>query len=584
MQTIKAPLVNPSPYLEPASAAVPAGGGEADPATVTQAVRVAANAMFIAGRDGRICWVNWAFTRLFGYSAEEALGNSPRILKSGRQSADYYRELWDTISAGRVWRGHLSNRRKGGAIFDVEQTITPVRDARGDISHYLAVYEDITERLRSEQRIERLAMFDSVTGLPNRNQFHARLTEALARSRRSGRALGVMLVDLDHFKNVNDTLGHAGGDELLGQIGRCMSGVLRDTDVVSRLSGDEFAVLIENLVRPEQALDSAQRLLDVLHLPFKVMGATLRTGASIGIAISGDSEDTPERLLRNADLAMYQAKTQGRGRFQFFDAAMDLAARRRHALEQALRQALREDTLELVYQPQVDMRTGDIVGAEALLRWNDPAGGRVPTAELIAIATQSGMILAVDDWVLRQATRQLAELRRQSPHMPPLAVNLSAAQLDRVGLAGALEDALRQNGLPAAALSIEISETLMLRPSLVVHENLRALTRMGVGIGIDDFGTGHSSLPALREFPLDSIKLDSTYVRGIGHSRRDEQLLRGMIGLAGHLDLRVLAEGIETREQRDFLLREGCTLGQGHLFERELSAGDFLELLRAARS
>lgn len=551
-----------------------------DPEVVEQAVHVAANAMFLARRDGRICWVNGAFERLFGYGAEEVLGQTPSLLKSGRQTTAFYRELWDTILSGQVWRGHLSNRRKSGAVFDVEQTITPVCDAQGHASHFFVVYEDITERLRSEREIERLAMYDSVTGLANRNRFLSRLGEALARSRRSGRPLTVMLLDLDHFKSVNDHLGHAGGDELLGQVGRCLAGTLRETDLVARLSGDEFAVLVEDLARPEQAIESAQRLIDTLGEPFKVLGATLKIGGSVGIAVSGSGEDTPESLLRNADIAMYQAKSGGRGRFQFFDNAMDLSARRRHATELALREALREDRLELVYQPQLNMRTGELVGAEALLRWRDDALGSVPTAELLALAEQNGLIFAINDWVLHRAIAEITELLRAAPGAPPVAINVSAGQFDRVGFASSVEALLASHALNPSALLLEITETVMLRPSLTVHDNLRTLSRMGVRIAIDDFGTGYSSLPALRDFQIDVIKLDLDHVRGIGRSRRDEHLLRGIIGLGRHLGLAMIAEGVETTAQRDFLLREGCDVGQGYLFERELPVSRLAEWIQ----
>lgn len=553
-----------------------------DPAVIEQAVHVAANAMFLADHRGRISWVNAAFTRLYGYGPDEVLGQTPRILKSGRQSAAFYAELWGTIKAGRVWRGHLSNRHKGGEIFDVDQTISPICDGRGEVTHFFVIYEDITERLRSEQHLAQLAMFDSLTGLPNRSQFQTRLAEAFARARRSGKSLAVMLVDLDHFKNVNDMLGHAGGDELLSLVARCMRSQVRDTDTLARLSGDEFAVLIEDLQRPEQAIDSAQRLLEAASGPFTVLGATVQIGASVGIAVSGDPEDSPERLLRNADLAMYQAKSRGRSRFQFFDAAMDQAARRRHETQAALRRALRENQLALAYQAQVNMRTGKVVGVEALLRWNDPARGMVDACEFIGIAEQDGLIFALEDWVLHAAVAQIAALHACIPEMPPVSVNVSAGQFDRIDLASTIEGQLRQHQLPGTALQLEITETVMLRSSLTVHENLRALARLGVQMNVDDFGTGYSSLPMLRDFPVSTIKLDMAYVRGIGRSVRDEQLLGAIVGLASKLGLGVIAEGVETPEQRAFLLHEGCEVAQGHLYQVPMPMTEFVRWMLSA--
>ena len=543
-----------------------------DPDLIEKAVHVAANAMFLADRSGRITWINSAFTRLYGYGANEILGQTPRVLKSGRQSDAFYRELWTTIRAGRIWRGHLCNRHKNGAVLDVDQTITPVCDDRGDVTHYFVVYEDITERLRSEQQLTQLAMYDSLTGLPNRNQFHARLTEAFARARRSENPIAVLLVDLDHFKNVNDTLGHAGGDELLCQVGRTMASTLRNTDLVARLSGDEFAVIIEGIAQPDQAIDSAQRLIDVLSNPFKVYGVAVQVGASIGIAISGNRDETPEGLLKNADLAMYQAKSRGRMRFQFFDAAMDQSARRRHEMRESMRHALRDGSLSLSYQPQVDMHSGKMVGAEALLRWNHPQHGAIPAAEFIGIAEQDGMIAVLNDWVLHTALAQIAALHSTVPTMPPVAVNISAGQFERVDLATTVASLLACHDLPGSALRLEITETLMLRSSLAVHENLRVLSQLGVLLSVDDFGTGYSSLPSLREFPIHAIKLDMGYVRNIGKSERDERLLAGMISLAQKLGLGVIAEGVESHAQRDFLLREGCTVAQGHLYARAIPA------------
>ncbi|HEX4894725.1 MAG TPA: EAL domain-containing protein [Solimonas sp.] len=543
------------------------------------AMDAAANAMFICDHAGRICWINRAFTQLYGYESEEICGDTPRRLKSGRQSEAFYRDLWRAIGTGEVWRGQLNNRRKNGELVDVEQTITPIRRDDGRVSHFLAVYEDITHRLHSEKRTAHLALFDSLTGLPNRDNFQRRMSEALARATRTGKALGVMLLDLDHFKAVNDTLGHAAGDELLARVAERMRPCVRESDVVARLSGDEFGILVEDLERPEQALESAQRLLEATQSAYDIDGHPVRIGASVGIAYSTGDGDGPEALLHHADLAMYQAKASGRGRAQFYDAAMDQAARRRYETERALRTALRDDILSIVYQPQVQLDSGEITGGEALLRWTDALRGPVPPDEFVGLAEQTGLIFALNDWVLRRVMREVAAMRQRTLQAVPISINLSAGHFDQQGLADSIERLLLEFQLPATAIRVEITETVMLRSSTTVHENLRGLARLGVALGVDDFGTGYSSLPSLREFPIDYLKLDRSYVGGIGQSTRDEQILRAIIGLARAMDIQVIAEGIETRQHAEFLLAERCPQGQGFRYSPGVPMNDFLALL-----
>lgn len=550
----------------------------------TAAMETAANAMFLADRSGRIQWANQAFIQLYGYTLPELVGKTPRILKSGRQSTGFYEDLWHTIVAGEIWRGQLNNRKKGGELVDVEQTITPLRGANTRVSHYLAVYEDISHRLRSEQSYARMALFDSLTGLPNRISFERRTTEAINRARRAQKPIAVMMIDLDHFKNVNDSLGHAAGDNLLAQVAERMTPCLRDSDLVARLSGDEFAILIDDLIRPEQAVASAQRLLDAITLPYEVQGHCVRIGASIGIALSGSDADSPESLLHHADLAMYQAKANGRGRYQFFDASMDTAARWRYSTEIALRAALREDRLEIAYQPQFEMASGRIIGAEALLRWSDALRGVMVTGEFVALAEQTGLIFALNDWVLRRVCRDIASWAAQGIAAPPVAINISAGHFDKLGLAGNIAALLASHQLPSRAIAIEITETVMLQPSATVQENLQELSRLGIAIGIDDFGTGFSSLPALRKYPIDYLKLDLSYVGGIGRAARDEQILQAIIGLAQRFGIPAIAEGVETTEQADFLQREGCKLAQGFLYSPALSAADFTARLQPPAS
>lgn len=543
------------------------------------AMEGAANPMFLAERSGAIRWVNHAFELLYGYTLEEIKGKTPRVLKSGRQTSDFYQELWRTISAGSVWRGQLTNRKRGGELFDVEQTITPLRVGSSRVTHFLAVYEDITQRLRSEQSVVHMAMHDSLTGLPNRGQFLRRAEIAFSRARRIGKSYGVIMIDLDHFKAVNDTLGHSAGDDLLIQVASRLQATVRDTDVVARLSGDEFSVLIEDLSRPDQVVELAQRLLQVIRKPFDILGRPIEIGASMGIAVSSATDVTPAQLLKNADLAMYKAKGAGRGQFQFFDSSMDAAARLRYSTETALREALRDDKLYLVFQPQVDLDDGRIIGAEALLRWTDEKRGPVPPHEFVTLAEQTGMIFALNDWVVRHALKQISAWINQGVNLVPISVNISAGQFVHAGYADPVIAMLKQYDVPPNLLKFEITESMILYPGSAVNDNLISLSQAGIRIGIDDFGTGFSSLSSLRDFAIDHLKLDISFVRGIGHSEREERLLRAIVGLAHNMGLHLVAEGVERPDQVRFLLGENCKNAQGFLYSEGVLPEEFAKLL-----
>jgi diguanylate cyclase (GGDEF)-like protein/PAS domain S-box-containing protein len=543
------------------------------------AMDAASNAMFITNTQGQILWVNRAFGNITGYAAGETIGQTPRLLKSGRQSQQWYQTMWQTIKTGSVWRGHVINRRKDGSLFDVEQTVTPVRDERGRVVNFVAVHEDVTDRLRSEQRIRLLALYDGITGLANRTAFMEGLSAALARTRRSGKTMSVMLVDLDNFKNVNDSLGHDAGDAVLAQVASRMRKLLRETDLPARLGGDEFGVLIENVACPEQPMEMAQRLLEELRRPYEVPGYTAHIGASIGITVFPGDADSPEQLLKHADLAMYEAKRSGRDRARYFDAAMDAAAHHRFVTETALHRALHDNLLNVHYQPQFALSDGKLVGFEALLRWTDADRGPIAPAEFVPLAEQSGLILQLGGWVLRHVLAQVSAWKRQYRSPVPIAINVSAAQFEQADFDRHAAEALREHGLSSADIELEITEGVMLRDNACVRSNMRGLALRGIRLAIDDFGTGYSSLTSLRDYPVSRLKIDASFVRGIGVAGKDEQIIRAIVSLAGSLDLRVLAEGVETEAQAHFLRSVGCHEGQGFLYARPLTAGDAGALL-----
>jgi diguanylate cyclase (GGDEF)-like protein/PAS domain S-box-containing protein len=547
------------------------------------ALEAASTSVFITDADGNILWVNQAFSRLTGYSREEAVGRRPSLLKSGHQSEDWYRNFWRVIRSGQVWRGRNTNRRRDGSLFDVEQTVTPVVDPAGRITHFISIHEDITERLRAEQEIRRLALSDAITGLPNRVAFQQRVEQALHRSRRNRKPLAVLLLDLDHFKNVNDTLGHAAGDNLLAQVAKRIDGELRESDLAARLGGDEFAVLLEELDSPMRAGEAAQRLLVAIAAPYDVTGHSAHVSASIGIAVNGASTESAEGLLKNADLAMYAAKAAGRNRFHYFDADLDADARRRFATEAALREALSGDGLELVYQPLYRLQDFSLTGVEALLRWHHPRHGDIPPAEIVRLAEHSGLMQPLNEWVLDQALRQAGEWKKQGSQPFRLAVNVSAGQFAHGGLVPRIEALLLEHHLRGEDLELEITETLIMPGNLAVQGNVQRLRQLGIRLAVDDFGTGYSSLLSLRDYPVSRLKIDASFVHGIGRKGKDEQIIRALIGLAQHLDLQVVAEGVETGQQEEFLRREGCGELQGFRYARPMSADAIGALLSRRR-
>ncbi|MBI3978687.1 MAG: EAL domain-containing protein [Chloroflexi bacterium] len=550
-----------------------------------QAVSIAsaANAIFITDRRGRIEWVNAAFTQLSGYSAAEAVGQTPRLLKSGAHDPLFYADIWQTILAGEIWRGEVVERRKNGSLYTVRQTITPLRDAHGAVSHFVAIHEDITAQKQAEERIRHLAHYDALTDLPNRVLFRDRLHQAIAQARRFERLVGVAFVDLDRFKTINDTLGHDVGDLLLKAVARRLTGCLRAGDTVARLAGDEFTLILPGLAEARDAGAVAQRILDSLAQPFRLGGYEAYTGASIGIALYPLDATDPDRLVTNADATMYRAKEQGGNCYQFFTAEISARAIERLALESSLRHAVERNELVLHYQPQVDATTGQIVGMEALLRWQHPRLGPVLPAQFIPIAEETGLIVPIGEWVLRTACRQ--NRAWQEAGFPPLrvAVNLSTRQFKR-DVVGTVARVLEETGLDPGYLELEITESVIVQEAEAVGGALHALKAMGVRLSIDDFGTRYSSLAYLKRFPIDTLKIDRSFVRDITTDRDDAAIATAIIALAQRLELKVVAEGVEEPEQVRFLRAHGCTEIQGYLCSRPLPAGEMARLLAVGHS
>jgi diguanylate cyclase (GGDEF)-like protein/PAS domain S-box-containing protein len=527
----------------------------------------------------RIKTVNPAFTRITGYEPEEVVGRSPSILASGRHDAAFYRELWGALRRTGYWSGEIWNRRKDGRVYPEWLSLAAIRDPQGEIQEYVGVFSDITRRKQDEEQIRRQANYDALTGLPNRTLLVDRLARALAAAHREELKVALLFVDLDRFKGVNDSLGHAVGDELLQQVAGRLRDCLRETDTVARFGGDEFVVMLEGVRHANDAAQVAKKLIADLERPFALVGREVFIGASVGITLYPDDSQDADNMLRNADMAMYRAKDAGRNTYQFFTLTMNEEVQARIELERDLRQALERGQLCLHWQPIVSAVEGRMVAAEALLRWEHPARGQVPPGLFVPLAEDTGLIGPIGRWVMGEAMRQCAQWQREGLRIRAN-VNLSSRQL-ALGLEVAeLQSLLAESGAEPAWLALEITETLMLDGSLSTLRWLEQVRALGIGLSVDDFGTGYSSLSYLKRYPMDSLKIDRAFVNGLPGDREDASLVQAILALARSLGLKVVAEGVETEAQWHFLRAKGCTLMQGWLFSKAVEPGLIPELAR----
>ena len=566
-------------------------GLAAERARADASLRQAA-AVFESTREGvvitdlgpRIIGVNAAYTAITGYTEQEVLGRNPRLLQSGREDQDFYRSLWRSIVETGHWQGEIWGRRKNGEVFPQLLTVSTVYDREGLPSNYVGVMTDLSTLKDTEARFEHLAHYDSLTGLPNRLLLQSRLHHALESAERRRRQVAALYIDLDRFKHINDSLGHPVGDELLEALACRLRGRLRDEDTLGRLGGDEFLLILENLQRPEDAAGIARDMIRLLEPSFKLpSGHEVYVGASIGISVYPGDAATATELIQYADAALYQAKETGRNTFSFYTAGLTHAVDQRLSLEARLRRALSQDEFVVHYQPQVDIRSGQVIGCEALVRWNDPELGLVPPAQFIPLAEDTGLIVPLGEWVLQHACEQVRGWIDSG--LPPLSlsVNLSARQMRQPDIASHVSAILAQTRLHPDRLKLELTESMIMGQGEEAIALLHSLKALGVRLSIDDFGTGYSSLAYLKRFPIDELKIDQGFVRDIPHDSSDMEIASAIIGLARNLHLNVVAEGVETEAQRDFLIQQGCQAYQGYLFSRALPADDFVSLLEDAR-
>ncbi len=534
--------------------------------------------VIVCDPEGRIVVVNQAFERITGYTAAEVAGMTPGFLDSGRQGRDFHAGMWRLLRETGHWSGEVCNRRRNGEVFPEWLTVNAVRQSHGRVTHYIGVFSDVSEYKAQAQHLRQLARFDALTELPNRAQLVQQLGNSLELAQRQNQRLAVCFLDLDRFKEINDSIGHEAGDALLQTVARRIRSVVRHSDTVARMGGDEFAIVLEQLAGPDAAAKVAEQLLHEVLRPVTLAGQDLAVSASIGICLFPEDGTDAGELVRNADTAMHQSKQNGRNRVTFYTRAMNEHSVERLRTENDLRQAVARRELSVAFQPQVDVRSGLIVGAEALARWNRPGFGPVPPAQFIPMAEQCGLVGEIGAQVLDTALRQIKAWDAMGLPAITIAVNVSTLEFHERGFVDRIAGAIAAHGVPAGRVELEITESIVLRDVEGAKRKLGELRRLGVKLAVDDFGTGYSSLSYLRHFSVDKLKIDKSF---IDDSRETKvvNLIRAIIAFARAIDIRTNAEGVENPQQLALLRAEGCDEIQGYIASAPLSAQMFGEML-----
>jgi diguanylate cyclase (GGDEF)-like protein/PAS domain S-box-containing protein len=536
--------------------------------------------VMITDSELRIITVNQAFTGTTGYRPEEIVGQQPSVLSSGKHDENFYRDMWQNLLQDGKWQGEIWNRRKSGEVYPEWLNINSIKDDSGKIIYYAAMFSDISSQEHIRKRLHLLAYYDDLTGLPNRELFNDRLNNAIAQARRHHNELGLMFLDIDRFKNINDTLGHKTGDSLLKVVAEKLLHCVRDSDSVSRLGGDEFTIIVNDISSADDVVKIARKVIDTFSLPIKLPNdMELYATTSIGVCIYPVDGDCSETLIKNADTAMYRAKESGRNNYQFYTREMSRHFAERLTLENELRKAVEKNQLCVAYQPQVNLHTGHITGFEALVRWQHKKHGWISPARFIPIAEDTGLIYQIGEQVLQQACQQLKYWHDSYDKDLCMAINISGHQLSKSGIIDYLVGMIDSIGLPHDAIELELTESSLMGHTESVVRVMEQLSKTGIKIAIDDFGTGYSSLSYLKRFAIDKLKIDRSFVQDINLDENGTEIVTAIIAMANNLGLEVIAEGVETRRQIDYLMQHGCHRGQGFYFSEARCADDIGQIL-----
>lgn len=536
--------------------------------------------VIITDEKGIILSVNPAFEIVTGFSEEEVIGNNPSMFQSGIHGLEFYKNMWSEIYKVGHWKGEIWNKKKNGEVFPEWLTISSIKDEKGKISNFVAVFSDISDRKHTEEKLRKLAHYDTLTGVANRYTLNTRLESLIQTASKYNQQLAILFLDLDRFKHINDTLGHSYGDILLKEVSLRLKGLIKNKDIIARLGGDEFVIVLTNIKHPKEAVMVAEEIIDALSNSFLLNQQEVYISTSIGISLfplDGTSMDT---LLRNADKAMYKAKSSGKNTFEFYHTDMHQNESKQMRMEVLLRKALEQNEFFLVYHPQVDLNTGQIIGVEALVRWKQEELGIVSPVDFIPLAEETGLIVPISEWIILQACEDIKNIHLNGFSQVKVSINISALHFNQESFVKTVETILSQANVDPHAIEFELTESMIMPNATETISRLVKLKKLGIKLSIDDFGTGYSSLSYLNRFPLDTLKIDKSFVGKIGIYHDDSVLVEAIITIAHRLNLSVVAEGVESKKQLEFLKKEKCDAIQGFYLTKPIPYSELINFLK----